>query len=63
MKNIERVARESLCRVHQISNEGQIVKSLTNKNEIKNVIIDYNKDHFQKVHQTKAYQDKIYDQL
>ena len=63
MQNIGRGMKEALCRLYVKDNNNQIVKILTSRAEIEQVIIEYNKQHFQKVHNTEVYQDKIYNKL
>ena len=45
------------------NDEGQIVKTYISRTDIEQAIIAYNKNHFQQAHNTRVYQDRIYDQF
>ena len=53
--------RGNLRIIHIKDNENKIVKILTNRYDIENAIIDYNKSHFQQAHQIKVYNTRIYE--
>ena len=44
-------------------NEGNIIKSYTNRAEIENKIINYSRNYYKKAFTSPIYQDKIYEQL
>ena len=45
------------------NDEGQIVETYISRTDIEQAIIAHNINHFQQAHNTKVYQDRIYDQL
>ena len=53
--------RGSLRIIYIKDNKNKIVQTLINRYDIENAIIDYNKSHFQQVHQTKVYNARIYE--
>ena len=52
-----------LKRVHQVNNKGEIIKTYTKKEEIKEKLIEYNRKHYRKVMQMLIFNDKIYEKL
>ena len=61
--NLGKGERGTLKRIHVADQEGKIISTKVAKEEIKDAIIEYNREHYTKVHNTNIYQDKIYKQL
>ena len=49
--------------MHQVDSNNKIENIFLDQESIKNAIIEHNKFHFQKAHQTEACKDKIYAKL
>ena len=49
--------------MHIVNENNQIIKILTSRNEIEEVIINHNRNHLKYTYYTKIYQDRIYNKL
>ena len=53
----------SLCKVHIVDENNQIIKILTSWKEIEEAIISHNRTYLKQAYQTKIYQDRIYKNI
>ena len=63
MKHAGKGPKSSLKLLKVVNDLGQIVKIITARKEKEDELMSFNRIHYQKAHEIKVYQDKIYSQL
>ena len=63
LKHMGKGLKSSLKLLKVVNDSGQIVKRITARKEIEDELMSFNRIYYQKAHEMKVHQDKIYSQL